>query len=107
MVSLTPRAADKLKTLLGQKGKPEGFLRIKVSAGGCSGLNLEFDVTDQRTDEDKVYESHGARVLVDPKSEFFLFGSTVDYESSMMKSGFALENPNAKSTCSCGKSFST
>lgn len=106
MIGLTPAAAQKLSALLGQQGKPQGFLRIKVSSGGCAGLNLEFKLTDEKDAEDKVYEAHGARVVVDPKSEFFLFGSVVDYESSLMKSGFILKNPNATSTCGCGTSFS-
>ncbi len=107
MIALTPKAAHQVRALLEKKGKAEGFLRLKVSSGGCSGLNLEFDLTDQRTADDKVYESNGAKLVVDPKSEFFLFGSTVDYQSSLMKSGFVIENPNAKTSCSCGSSFST
>lgn len=106
MIGLTQAAATKLQALLGAKGKPQGFLRVKVSSGGCAGLNLEFQLTDEKGDDDKVYESHGGKVVVDPKSEFFLFGSVVDYQSSLMKSGFVIKNPNAASTCGCGTSFS-
>lgn len=107
MISLTPKAAEKLRGILEQKGIPGGFLRVKVTAGGCSGMNLEFDLGDKTAPNDKVYESNGGKVVVDPKSEFFLYGSTVDYQSSLMKSGFVVDNPNAKTTCSCGTSFST
>lgn len=107
MITLTPHAAEKLRGLLEKKGIPRGFLRVRVTAGGCSGLNIEFDLSDQSRSDDRIYESHGAKVAVDPKSEFFLFGSTVDYQSSLMKSGFVVDNPNAKTTCSCGASFST
>ena len=106
-VALTPAAASKLKSLLEREGKPQGFLRVRVVSGGCSGLNLEMDVSDQLAQDDKIYESHGARIVVDPKSEFFLYGSVVDYQSSLMKSGFVVSNPNAKATCACGTSFST
>ena len=106
MISLTAAAAQKLRGLLEKRGKPEGFLRLRVSSGGCSGMSLAFDLADDRKPEDKVYESNGAKVVIDPKSEFFLFGSTVDYESSLIKSGFVAKNPTATSTCGCGASFS-
>ena len=107
MITLTPLAAQKLHGLLEKKGIPEGFLRVRVSAGGCSGLNLEFELSDKTSSDDKVYESNGSKVVLDPKSEFFLYDSTIDYQSSLMKSGFVVHNPNAKTTCSCGTSFST
>ena len=107
MVTLTPAAAQKLHGLLEKKGIPQGFLRVRVTAGGCSGMNLEFELSDQASPTDKVYEAHGAKVVLDPKSEFFLYDSTIDYKSSLMKSGFVVDNPNAKTTCSCGTSFST
>jgi len=107
VLSLTPKAAEKLRGILEKKGIPQGFLRVRVTAGGCSGMNLEFDLSDQTGPDDKVYETNGVKVVVDPKSEFFLYGSTIDYQTSLMKSGFVVDNPNAKTTCSCGTSFST
>ena len=106
MIQLTAGAAEKVKALLAKDGKPEGYLRLRVSSGGCAGMSLEFQITGEKVAEDKVYEDHGARVVIDPKSEFFLFGSIVDWESSLMKSGFTVKNPNATSTCGCGTSFS-
>lgn len=107
MLTLTPVAATKIQALCRKQGKPQGFLRIRVTSGGCAGMNLEFEISDATSQDDKVYEGHGSKVVVDPKSEFFLYGSLVDYESSLMKSGFVIKNPNAKETCSCGTSFST
>lgn len=106
MIGLTRAAADKIRAALEAQGKPGGFLRVRVVSGGCSGLNLEFEFSDLRTQDDKAYEAHGARVVVDPKSEFFLSGSVVDHKSSLMKSGFVVDNPNAKDSCACGTSFS-
>ncbi|MBI3548520.1 MAG: iron-sulfur cluster assembly accessory protein [Elusimicrobia bacterium] len=107
MLSLTPAAATKIQALCQKEGKTTGFLRIRVTSGGCSGLNLEFEISDVTAQDDKSYEGHGAKIVVDPKSEFFLYGSQIDYKSSLMKSGFVVNNPNAKDTCSCGTSFST
>ncbi len=106
MIALTAGAAQKVQALLAKGGKAEGFLRVSVSSGGCSGMSMAFEVTDQKSGDDKVYESHGAKVVIDPKSEFFLFESTVDWQSTLMKSGFVIQNPNATSTCGCGTSFS-
>lgn len=107
MITLTTAAALKLKAILDKQGKPEGFLRLKVTSGGCSGLNLNLEITDRSLPGDEVFESHGAKVAVDPKSGFFLYGSEVDYKTSLMESGFTVKNPNAATTCSCGQSFST
>ncbi|MBI5200180.1 MAG: iron-sulfur cluster assembly accessory protein [Elusimicrobia bacterium] len=106
MIGLTAGAAQKVQALLAKEGKPRGFLRVKVSSGGCAGMSVAFEISDQASGDDKVYESNGAKVVIDPKSEFFLFGSTVDWQSSLMKSGFVMQNPNATSTCGCGTSFS-
>ena len=106
MIALTAGAAQKVQAMLAKDGKAAGFLRVKVSSGGCAGMSLAFEITDQTAGDDKIYESHGAKLVIDPKSEFFLFGSTVDWQSSLMKSGFVIQNPNATSTCGCGTSFS-
>lgn len=106
-IDITPHAAQKLRGMLEKSGKPGGHLRLRVVSGGCSGLNLEITLDDLLAQDDKVFEKDGAKVVVDPKSEFFLFGSVVDYKSSLMKSGFVVENPNAKASCACGTSFST
>ena len=107
MITLTPKAAEKIQALAKSQGKTQAMLRVKVGSGGCSGMSYEFEVTDSLGKEDIVFEGHGAKAVVDPRSDFFIGGSEVDYYESMMESGFKVQNPQAKSSCSCGKSFST
>ena len=106
MVTLTENAAKKIRALASKKGQAP-VLRVKVGAGGCSGMSYEFVVSDASAPADIVFEAHGAKTGVDPKADFFIGGSVVDYEESLMSSGFVVKNPQAVSTCSCGKSFST
>ena len=105
MVTLTEKAAARVKTLAAKKGA-QPCLRVKVGTGGCSGLSYEFDIVDQVAPEDIVFEGFGAKAVVDPRSDFFIGGSQVDYFESLMEAGFRIQNPHAKSTCSCGTSFS-
>jgi iron-sulfur cluster insertion protein len=106
MVTLTESAAKKIVALAAKKGQAP-VLRVKVGAGGCSGMSYEFVVADELKPEDAVFEAFGAKTVVDPKADFFIGGSVVDYAESLMASGFVVKNPQATSTCSCGKSFST
>jgi len=106
MITLTERAAKKIVALAAKKGEAP-VLRVKVGSGGCSGMSYEFVVAAEIGKEDLVHEAFGAKTVVDPKADFFIGGSQVDYEESLMKSGFVVKNPQATSTCSCGKSFST
>lgn len=105
MVTITERAARKVQDLAAKKGAPP-VLRVKVGAGGCSGMSYEFVVGDQPTAGDAVFEAFGAKCVVDGKADFFIGGSQVDYAESLMSSGFTVQNPQATSSCSCGKSFS-
>ncbi|MDE2490724.1 MAG: iron-sulfur cluster assembly accessory protein [Elusimicrobia bacterium] len=106
MITLTERAAAKVRALAEKKGGP-AVLRVRVGAGGCSGLSYEFEVGSPAADGDAVFEGFGAKAVVDPKADFFIGGSEVDWTESLMASGFVVKNPHAASTCSCGKSFST
>jgi iron-sulfur cluster assembly accessory protein len=106
MVTLTEAAAKKILSLSTKKGQAP-VLRVKVGAGGCSGMSYEFDINDRIAEGDVVFEAHGAKTVVDPKADFFIGGSVVDYVDSLMSSGFVVKNPQAVSTCSCGKSFAT
>ena len=106
MVTLTERAARKIAALASKKGQAP-VLRVKVGAGGCSGMSYEFVVSDDVAEGDIVFEGHGAKAVVDPRSDFFIGGSEVDYVESLMESRFVVQNPQATSTCSCGKSFTT
>ena len=104
MITLTERAAAKLKALLEQEGSPAAALRLRVAAGGCSGLRYEL-AFDEVRDADHALEQHGVPVVVDPKSAPHLAGCTLDYADGLNESGFQIENPNAETTCGCGESF--
>lgn len=99
-------AADRIKTLLEKRGTLDAGLRIRVRGGGCTGLQYDMEFADQARDKDRVFEEHGVRIFVDPKSYIFLIGTTLSYQSGLLESGFKLENPNVKKSCGCGDSFS-
>lgn len=107
-ITLTERAAAKIRKVFEQhKMPPGGALRIGIKGGGCSGFSYTLDVTDKPAADDEVFESHGVRVVTDPKSYLYLNGTEVDYEDELLKGGFVFHNPNAKRSCGCGSSFST
>ena len=105
-ITLTEKAATKVKQLFQQQGSPEGTgLRVKVVGGGCSGMSYELAVETAPTPADKVFESQGIRIFLDPKSAMFVTGTEIDFQESLMGAGFAFKNPMAKGTCGCGTSF--
>jgi iron-sulfur cluster insertion protein len=81
-------------------------LRVEVLAGGCSGLQYKFDLTDAKGEDDVAVSAEGATVLIDPVSLEFLEGAELDFIDNLMGAHFAVKNPNAKSSCGCGTSFS-
>ena len=105
-ITLTEKAATKVKELFKQQGSPEGTgLRVKVVGGGCSGMSYELAVETAPTPADKVFESQGIRIFLDPKSAMFVTGTEIDFQESIMGAGFAFKNPLAKGSCGCGSSF--
>lgn len=106
MLTLTATAAQKVKGILEQEkeGLPQGGLRIYVQGGGCSGFSYGM-VLDEAAEEDQILDIEGVKVIVDPMSLRYLDGAEVDYKEDLMGGGFAIKNPNAKSTCGCGHSF--
>ncbi len=102
-IDLTDGAVFRILNLT--SGEPEKGLRVKVVGGGCSGLQYKMDV-DAPKQGDKVFERDGARVMVDRKSFLYLNGTVLDFQDSLMSTGFTLNNPNVKRTCGCGQSFS-
>jgi len=105
MVTLTETAAKKVSALRLEEGKPEWGLRIRLVGGGCSGMSYELGWEDQPAEGDTVVESHGVKVFVDPHSVSYLQGSEIDYvDNNMLGAGFAINNPNVKSSCGCGQS---
>lgn len=106
-VSLTPPAADKVRQLMSQPEQQEATgLRLKVVGGGCAGMSYQLVLEREPGEADRVYESEGVRIYVDPKSDLFVNGTRIDYHEDMMGSGFRFENPNATGGCGCGSSFS-
>jgi iron-sulfur cluster assembly protein len=104
-VSLTPAAVKRVKELQDGQDLHHAFLRMGVKGGGCSGLsyNLEFDTELQK--HDKQFEVDGVKVVVDVKSYLYLNGTTLDFVQQGLTGGFTFVNPNAKSSCGCGTSF--
>ena len=105
MISLTETAAKKISDLRLEEGKPEYGLRIRVVGGGCSGMSYELGWDDAAGDDDNITEVQGVKVFVDSKSAPYLQGSEIDYvDNNMLGAGFAINNPNVKSSCGCGSS---
>jgi iron-sulfur cluster assembly protein len=106
MIQITPRAIEKVKEILGgQEPKPEG-LRIAVVGGGCSGFNYSMAFETSPNVLDKTYSFDGLKVFVDQASLLYLEGASVDYVETLEGAGFKFDNPNVRSTCGCGSSFS-
>jgi iron-sulfur cluster assembly protein len=108
VVHVTPRAAAQIKAQLGKRaqGKPESGVRLGVKGGGCSGMSYVIEFCDQPRARDKIFEVEGAKVYVDPKSLIYLNGTTFDYLDTFQQKGFKFVNPQVKSECGCGESFS-
>jgi len=105
LVKVTEAASRKLASLLGEKGKPNGALRLAVIGGGCSGLQYTMDLVEGPANRDILIQASNVRVVVDPKSALFVSGSVLDYSDDLQKGGFKVTNPNAVAHCSCGESF--
>src|SRR5205814_8786669 len=105
LISVTDKAANKLASLLEEKGQPEGALRLKVVGGGCSGLQYVMDLVDGPKERDILVPTQNVRLVVDPKSASFVSGTVLDYSEDLQKGGFKVTNPNAVAHCSCGESF--
>ena len=105
LIRITEQAARKLESLLEQKGKPEGALRLAVVGGGCSGLQYVMDLVDAPKERDILVPISNVRLVIDPKSALFVSGSVLDFSDDLQKGGFQVTNPNATSHCSCGQSF--
>ena len=105
-VGLTDAAADKVKSLIDQEGRDDLKLRLAVQPGGCSGLIYQLYFDERVLDGDAVREfGDGVEVVVDKMSVPYLEGATIDFEDTIQKQGFTIDNPNATSTCACGDSF--
>ena len=104
-LTITERAAKKIGQIL--KSEPSGtMLRLSVQGGGCSGFQYKFDVENARADDDVLIERDGVTMLIDPVSLQYLAGSEVDFVDDLIGASFKVNNPQAKTSCGCGTSFS-
>jgi iron-sulfur cluster assembly protein len=107
-IEVTEKAIRKIRQAF-QKQGVDGVLRLGVLGGGCSGLSYQFKFDTKTRPSDHVFEFGGdegrVRIAVDPKSILYLHGLTLDYQETLMQSGFVFHNPNAKKSCGCGTSF--
>lgn len=106
LLTVSEKAANKVKQIAQKKGNPDATLRIQVVGGGCSGLSYQFGFAEKIDGKDKLFEQNGVKVAVDARTLLYIAGSELDYEEGLMKSGFKVKNPNASVSCSCGESFS-
>ena len=104
-VTLSPSAAKRIQAIGAREGRPV-MLRVAVEGGGCSGFQYQFDLVDQPQDDDLTIELDGAAALVDVVSLALLKGSEIDFVDELAGAEFRIRNPNAKSSCGCGVSFS-
>ena len=106
LIQITPGAADEVKALAAQPDNAGKYLRVFVEKGGCSGMQYSMTF-DEKREGDFCVEMHGVCVLVDSFSADYLRGAVVDFSSALTGGGFKIENPNARQSCGCGKSFQT
>ena len=106
MIQITETAAKRIDVLKTEdKASSDSFLRVRVKKGGCSGFSYKMEFDTQTSDKDKVFESNGAKVVVDDQSLLYLLGMVLDYEGGLNGKGFIFQNPNAIKSCGCGSSF--
>jgi iron-sulfur cluster assembly protein len=106
MVTLTPIAVEKVREIMNQQNPLPSGLRVAVVGGGCSGFTYHMAFENGSSDSDNVYEFGELKVMVDQMSEMYLDGVEIDYVESLEGAGFKFNNPNVRSTCGCGSSFS-
>ncbi|MBI1898488.1 MAG: iron-sulfur cluster assembly accessory protein [Acidobacteria bacterium] len=105
-IQVTPKAAGKIREAFATHGVAgTGGLRLGVLGGGCSGLSYQFKFDSKPRPNDHVFEFEDVKIFIDPKSMVFLDGMTLDWQDSLVRSGFVFENPHARKSCGCGTSF--
>jgi len=105
MISLTDKAANKIKEMVKNENDEGMSLRLGIKGGGCSGFNYSLNFEKSISENDQVFSEKGVRIIVDPKSIIYLAGTELDFVDSLDGSGFTFNNPNAAKTCGCGSSF--
>ena len=103
-ISLTDRAAERIKLIMSRADTPKIGVRLGVKNGGCAGMEYTMDYAEARDPLDEVVEDKGVMILIEPKAVLFLLGTKMDYEEGVMSSGFIFNNPNQTDACGCGES---
>ncbi|MCB8839875.1 Fe-S cluster assembly scaffold SufA [Aurantimonas sp. VKM B-3413] len=104
VMSMTDAAADRVKAILAAKGPEALGVRVGIKKGGCAGMEYTIDLATEKKPNEDLIEKDGARVLVAPEAVLFLLGTEMDYEETVLRSGFTFKNPNQTSACGCGES---
>jgi iron-sulfur cluster assembly protein len=106
MLTITDKAAKRVKALIARSDKPVQGLRVGVTTRGCNGMSYTVDYVNERQPGDELIEDKGVKIFVDPMAVMYIIGSEMDYTEDKFQTGFTFNNPNAKSFCGCGESFS-
>ncbi len=104
-MTVTPAAAERIRGLLAQRGKPSVGIRVGVRSRGCSGLTYTLEYADEKGKLDEVVQDQGVTILIDPKATMFIIGTEMDFVEDKLQSGFTFRNPNENGRCGCGESF--
>lgn len=106
MLQISDKARDRVQTLMQADGLDNSyFVRVSVVAGGCSGMTYQMDFDNEQREGDEVFEDNGMKLVTDPRSVLYLFGTTLEFSDGLNGKGFFFNNPNAARTCGCGESF--
>lgn len=103
---LTDVAVEKVREVITREGIKEGGLRVSIVGGGCSGFQYNLSLDESAREDDTIIEQNGVRLLLDPISQQYVYGTVIDYVNGLHGAGFKFVNPNANRTCGCGSSFS-
>ncbi|KQO94138.1 HesB/IscA family protein [Methylorubrum extorquens] len=104
VITLTDRAADRLKAIMADAETPIAGLRVGVKNGGCAGMSYTMEYAEERKAGEDVIEDRGVTVFIDPKAVLFLLGTEMDFQTTKLSSQFVFNNPNQTSACGCGES---
>ncbi|WP_036265694.1 iron-sulfur cluster assembly accessory protein [Pyruvatibacter mobilis] len=104
VITLTDKAADRIKAIIAKSDKPILGVRLGLENAGCAGMAYKLDYAEEKAPLDEVVTDKGVTILVDPKAILFLLGTEMDYEETKLRSGFVFNNPNETDACGCGES---
>ena len=105
VITLSTRAADRVKEIIAQANEPIMGVRVGVSTGGCAGMSYVMEYAKEVNPNDEIIEDKGVKVLIDPKAIMYLLGTEMDYKKEELSSTFVFKNPNETERCGCGESF--